>query len=102
VSGKIVPTKVIRNGLIALVSTVWILALTGSVSAVFTFLDAQNSVLLSELGDSMPLPTYIAMGRGFLAVGTFWLMGITAFWAFVAANSLWPVREANNPERLEE
>jgi hypothetical protein len=102
VSGRIVPTKVIRNGSIALVSAGWIVPLCGSASAVLDYLDAQNRVLISEVGHSDPFFPYIRMAGGFLGWGMFCLMGITAFWVFVVANRLWPVREADNPERLEE
>ena len=84
--------RAIKNILIALGSIGWILPFQGSVAAfLHWFYHSQN-------------PNYQLLGGDFnfhmslflFRLASVWLAIVIAFWAFVAANKLWPVKGKKN------
>ena len=96
----IVVLKAVRNVLIALFSFGWVIPLRDGISLLFRYIH-----ILSDMypEDDLALmikeaSLYAGFSRGQLKFCVLWLAIVIGFWAFVAANKLWPIRKIPKPE----
>jgi len=91
----IVGLKAVRNVLIALFSFGWVIPLRDGISTSFRYIHILHDFYPE---DDLALrikeaSLYAGMSRGLLKFGILWLAIVIGFWAFVAANKLWPIRK---------
>ena len=86
-----VTIKLIRNILISLFSTIWILPFYMSFMNLLIFLEVREPDILN-LDPEMISFSYVQLSRHLFIVSTIILFIAVFFWAFVAANRLWPIK----------
>jgi len=85
--------RLMRNILIALLSVGWLVPFQASMHSLTTWLfhshqsDYQNSV---DCGFNLDMSFF------FFQTASIWFGIVVAFWAFVAANKLWPIKGTKN------
>ena len=86
-----------RNILIALISAVWVWPFWVSAEFLFRYMQwlEERFVDPSSIMDEYPFWISISpftISSLYLRVAGIWLMVVIFFWAFVAANKLWPIK----------
>ena len=81
-----------RNILIALISALWIFPFTLCVCFVLNFLQIQETILFDKLYPNGWSFSYIKISESALTLVSVLLAITVVFWAFLAANKLWPIK----------
>lgn len=92
--------KAIRNFIIAFASAACIYSLVSSVYAMLNFMKSQEAELniYENYFPKGPPFSNVKLSQGFLLIGGISLAIVVFFWAFVAANKLWPIKDRKNKE----
>jgi len=80
----------IRNILIAIISTAWICTFLGFFGFLLEFMKLQENHLAKQIPISL---SYIDMSTVFFIITTILLGASVFFWTFIAANKLWPIKK---------
>ena len=70
----------------------WVAPLSTGIDGVLVWLYGAHQPEYLQMGDS---GFDLQMSYGFLNIGLLWLGIVMAFWAFVAACKLWPIKKKN-------
>jgi len=84
--------KIIRNIVLAIFSMGWCLPLSEGISGFFTWLyQALQPGRIEQGGKDF----YIGLNltAGLIKLGLLWLGLVLAFWSFVLANKIWPIKK---------
>ena len=85
----VVTIRLIRNISITILSGGWIVPTWKGVEQLCWWEWQMHQPNYHELGDS---GVNLQIGGGLISIGLLWLALVIAFWAFVAANRLWPIK----------
>jgi len=91
--------RVIKNLLIALISVGWVVPLQGFVNEFFAWLYNSRQI---DYKDSIDCGFNLELGFFFFQVTSIWLSIVLVFWAFVAANKLWPIKKEDEKRKISE
>ena len=84
--------RLCRNILISFFSAAWVIPLTGSLKFIYNYMRAGEIELFKVDYPTGPPYSYIKISQSFLSIAEFLLIITIFFWAFVAANRLWPIK----------
>lgn len=93
--------RLIRNILIAVASAACVLPFIGLIGALLDFMKLQEHELVkADWPQGAPF-SYVDLAEWFLMIAATTMTILVAFWAFVAANKLWPIRKKPKAEQKE-
>jgi len=85
--------KIIRNIVLAILSMGWYIPLSEGISDFFVWLyQALQPGGIDQGGKNFYFELHLAAGQ--IELGLLWLGLVLAFWSFVLANKIWPIKKA--------
>ena len=93
-NNMVILLKTIRNLFIAIFSSGWIIPLRFGIDSLFHYIHLLSNHSQEDLAmKSKTMFVYNKMSSGLIGTGLLWFGIVIAFWVFVAANKLWPVKK---------